>query len=111
MSGLLREKTDELALGATVAFAEGVDGIDFSEVVSGAVAEVYNVEALKQPFNFELCEGLSQRGGNVHGHGEGCPADFGKPHLTQLAGPGENILKEISMNTAKMSEVEGTWKT
>ena len=37
---LIGELTDEFALSATVAFAEGVEGVDFSEVVGKAGAEL-----------------------------------------------------------------------
>ena len=37
---LIGELADEFALGATVAFTEGMEGVDFSEVVGKAGAEL-----------------------------------------------------------------------
>ena len=37
---LVSELTDEFALSATVAFTEGVEGIDFGEIVGEASAEL-----------------------------------------------------------------------
>ena len=37
---LVSELADEFALGATVAFTEGMEGVDFSEIVGEASAEL-----------------------------------------------------------------------
>ena len=44
---LVSELADEFALGATVAFAEGVEGVDFGEVVSKTFAKTAGIEVFE----------------------------------------------------------------
>jgi len=53
VAGAQGEGADEFALGAAVAFAEGMDGVDLAEVVGGALGEGVWVEALEMALIFE----------------------------------------------------------
>ena len=56
------EGSDELTLGAAVAFAERVDGVDFAEVVGGSCGEGVGGQAGKMLFGFKCGERVSSEG-------------------------------------------------
>ena len=49
---LVSELADEFALGATVAFTEGMEGVDFGEIVGEAGAELIDGQVFEVFFGF-----------------------------------------------------------
>ena len=102
------ELADELALGAAVALAEGMDGVDLAEIKGGATGEDLRGEVDEESFAVKFHEGVVDRGGYVEGGSEELVA-LGDVDHAELAGPGEDILKEVVMDSAEVGggEVAG----
>jgi hypothetical protein len=106
MARTQRKRADELALRAAVAFAEGMDGVDLAQIVPGAQSEGIGVETLEVVFGLECGEdGLQRWNQELRGRkAEGVGARGSD--LAEVAGPGEDVLKDIAVDRAKVRDVE-----
>ncbi len=58
MAGVEAQLTNEFALGAAVTIAERVNGVEFAQVVRGAIGELCGIGVLKVLLYSELVEGF-----------------------------------------------------
>jgi len=100
------EGAEELALGAAVAFAEWVDGVDLAEVVGGAEGEGVGVEMLELVFGADVGEDGFERWEDIDRWWEAEGVGTCCGHFTELAGPGKYILKDVLVDASKMLNVE-----
>ena len=100
---LVSELADEFALSATVAFTEGVEGIDFGEIVGEASAELIDGQVLEVFFGFKF-------GKNAVGFGSDSEGATEKVAFRDVDGadftcPVINILEEILVNALEVVEI------
>jgi hypothetical protein len=100
------ELTNELALGAAVALAEGVDGVDLAEVVGGALREGVQVEAFEVVVCLEGVEEGFERGDEVLRGWEAEGVGAGGGDFAEVAGPGEDVLEDVVVDGAEVANVE-----
>lgn len=108
MGGVERELANELALGAAVALAEWMDGINLAEVEGSTRGEGRWGEVDEEVFAVELRESVFQRGGYELGWREGLVA-LGDVDDAEFAGPGKDVLEEMAVDCSKVGggEVAG----
>jgi len=103
--GGLCQLANQLALGAAIAFTEGMDGIDFAEVERCSRCEVKRGKIGQRVLRFQLGQYLCESGCEINRWAK-IGASLGDIHDPELAGPRKYILKEIAMDGLKVRRVE-----
>lgn len=97
---------DEFALGAAVAFAEWVDGVDLAKIVCSPFDKASEGETMEVRFRRQLGERACGAGGDVLVEGEWI-AGFRDVDGAESAGPGKDILEDVAVDCLEMAGVEG----
>jgi hypothetical protein len=106
VAGLQSQFADELALGSSVALAEGMQGIQCAEINSGAISERGGDKRLQMPFRCQLREYLVEVPLQEWDQREWVRRRTRDVHPPQLSRPGVDLLEDASMNGSEMGLVE-----
>ncbi len=104
--GLLRQLAHELALGAPIALAKGMDGVDLAEKLCRTLAESCRLQPSKEILRLQFGEGFGKCKRNVHGRSKRKAVHLCHTNLAKLSGPWKHILKEIPMDRAQVGKVK-----
>jgi hypothetical protein len=101
--------TNEFALGPPVAFTEGMQGVQLTEVIRSAIAESVRAEPRELVFLRKLQE--DRRGGacDVAEMSETIAA-FADVYGSQLAGPIVHVAKKVLVYRLQVGEIETTFQ-
>jgi len=83
-----------------------VDGVDLTKVVAGAEGERVGVEVFEVVFGAEGCEDRVERRLDIDGRREAERVGARGGDVAEVAGPREDVLKDVTMDCAKVWDVE-----
>lgn len=106
MATMQAELPDELALGAPVAVAKGVDGVQFAQVPGRAFAEFLVGGAFQVAFLFEVGEGALQARRDLVAEGEIELAWTRDIDCSQVSGPWVDVLKNVTVDGLEVGGIE-----
>ena len=93
MPGAGSELPEELALGAPVAFAKGVNGVDLAQVEASALGECVHCEASQMSFRLQLAQHIFESRLNELKRSKRRTAGLRYAHDAKFPCPGKDIAK------------------
>ena len=105
MAGGLGDLAEKRALGAPVALAERMDGVDLGVVVRQAFQELLAAQAGRRSSLGEVCKQWPQVGIDVLRQREQVAA-LGDAHCAQLAGPRVDVAEDVAVCRLQVGEVK-----
>ena len=83
-----------------------MDGVDLAEIVAGAEGERVGVEVFEVVFGAEGCEDRVERRLDIDGRWEAEGVSARGGDVAKVAGPREDVLKDVTMDCSKVWDVE-----